>query len=135
MRTSFVSLATGATGSPLTPNDLAECVVAGRWVAPPHRNRDKTLTSREPRQARPPMPSLSSGRLTNWAWTENASPRGRMGLIERIGSDLAYLTGVLGAVSKVTRVAKSPNRTFPQVARELAATHGDKPALISEAGS
>jgi hypothetical protein len=55
-----------------------------------------------------------------------------MGLIERIGSDFAYLTGVLGAVSKVTKVAKSPNRTFPQVARELAGTYGDKPALISE---
>ena len=50
-----------------------------------------------------------------------------MGLIERIGSDYAYLTGVLGAVSKVTKVAKSPNRTFPQIARELASTYGDRP--------
>src|SRR5436190_6461254 len=55
-----------------------------------------------------------------------------MGLIERIGSDFAYLTGVLGAVSKVTKVARSPNRTFPQIARKLADTYGDKTALISE---
>ena len=55
-----------------------------------------------------------------------------MGLIERIGSDYAYLTGVLRSLSKITKVAKNPNRTYPQVLRQLAATYGDKVALISD---
>ncbi len=55
-----------------------------------------------------------------------------MGFIERIGSDYAYLTGILRAVSKATKVAKNPGRTYPQVIRGLAETHGDKVALISD---
>ena len=55
-----------------------------------------------------------------------------MGFFERIGSDYAYLSGVLRALSKISKVAKNPNRTFPQVARGLAGQHGDKVALISE---
>ena len=57
---------------------------------------------------------------------------GGMGFIERIGSDYAYLTGILRALSKVSKVARNPGRTYPQVARDLAAAHGDKVALISE---
>ena len=55
-----------------------------------------------------------------------------MGLIGRIGSDYAYLTGVLRAISKISKVAKNPGRTYPQVVRDLAATHGDNVALVSE---
>jgi fatty-acyl-CoA synthase len=55
-----------------------------------------------------------------------------MGFFERIGSDYAYLSGVLRALSKISKVAKNPNRTYPQVARKLAEDHGDKVALISE---
>ncbi|MGH6923731.1 MAG: long-chain-acyl-CoA synthetase [Propylenella sp.] len=55
-----------------------------------------------------------------------------MGLIERIGSDYAYLTGVLRTLSKVTKVAKNPNRTYPQVVRQLVAQYGDRVALISD---
>jgi fatty-acyl-CoA synthase len=55
-----------------------------------------------------------------------------MGFIERIGSDYAYLTGVLRSLSKISKVARNPGRTYPQVARRLAATYGDKVALISE---
>ena len=55
-----------------------------------------------------------------------------MGLIERIGSDYAYLTGVIRSLSKITKVAKNPDRTYPQVMRELAETYGDKIALISD---
>jgi len=55
-----------------------------------------------------------------------------MGLIERIGSDYAYLTGVLRSLSKISKVARNPGRTYPQVVRQLAATYGDKVALISE---
>ncbi len=55
-----------------------------------------------------------------------------MGLIERIGSDYAYLTGIVRAVSKATKVARNPGRTYPQVVRGLAETYGDKVALISE---
>jgi fatty-acyl-CoA synthase len=55
-----------------------------------------------------------------------------MGLIERIGSDYAYLTGVLRSLSKVTKVAKNPGRIYPQVLRGLAETYGDKLALVSD---
>ena len=55
-----------------------------------------------------------------------------MGFFERIRSDYAYLTGVLRAISKITKVANNPGRTFPQVARGLAETYGDRLALISD---
>ena len=55
-----------------------------------------------------------------------------MGFFERIASDYAYLTGVLRAISKITKVANNPGRTFPQVARGLAETYGDRLALISD---
>ena len=57
---------------------------------------------------------------------------GGMGFFERIASDYAYLTGVLRAISKISKVAKNPSRTFPQVARALADEHGDRIALLSE---
>jgi fatty-acyl-CoA synthase len=55
-----------------------------------------------------------------------------MGVFEHLGSNYAYLTGVLRTLSKVTKVAKNPDRTYPQVVRQLVAEHGDKLALISE---
>ena len=55
-----------------------------------------------------------------------------MGLIERIGSEYAYFSGALRALSKVTKIAKNPGRTFPQVAEVLAQTHADRVALISD---
>jgi fatty-acyl-CoA synthase len=55
-----------------------------------------------------------------------------MGFIQRVASDYAYLTGVIRTLSKVTKVAKNPQRTYPQVVRQLAETYGDKVALISD---
>ncbi len=55
-----------------------------------------------------------------------------MGLFDRISSEVAYLRGALRTLSNVTPVAKNPDRTFPDVADELAAEHGDAEALISE---
>ena len=55
-----------------------------------------------------------------------------MGLIQRIGSEYATLTGLLRTLSKVTKVAKNPDRTYPQVVRQLVADHGDRVALISD---
>lgn len=55
-----------------------------------------------------------------------------MGLLDRVTSELAYLSGALRTLSKVTPVAKNPNRTYPDVAEALAARYGDRPALISE---
>jgi fatty-acyl-CoA synthase len=55
-----------------------------------------------------------------------------MGLIERIGSEYAYLSGALRALSKVGKIPKHPGRTFPDVARDLAAKHGDRVALVSD---
>ena len=55
-----------------------------------------------------------------------------MGLIERITSEYAYLTGALRALAKVTPIAKNPNRTYPDIARDLAEQYGDRLALISD---
>ena len=54
-----------------------------------------------------------------------------MGLIGRIKSEHAYLSGALRALSAVTDIARNPGRTFPDVARELARQYGDRVALIS----
>src|SRR5688500_2684708 len=55
-----------------------------------------------------------------------------MGLIQQIKSEVAYLSGALRALSKVTKIVKNPGRTYPDVVRDLAAQHGDRPALISD---
>lgn len=55
-----------------------------------------------------------------------------MGFIERLASDYAYLSGILRSIAKITKVANNPGRTFPQVARQLAESYGDKAALISD---
>ncbi|WP_034492613.1 long-chain-acyl-CoA synthetase [Afifella pfennigii] len=55
-----------------------------------------------------------------------------MGIFERIASEAAYLRGALRTLKKVTAAAKNKNRTFPDIADELAERFGDRPALISE---
>jgi fatty-acyl-CoA synthase len=55
-----------------------------------------------------------------------------MGLIQRIESEVAYLSGALRALSKVTKIVKNPGRTYPDVVRDLAGQHGDRAALISD---
>jgi fatty-acyl-CoA synthase len=55
-----------------------------------------------------------------------------MGFIQRLRSDYAYVTGSLRALSKIGEVARNPSRTFPQVARQLAARYGDRIAIISD---
>ena len=58
-----------------------------------------------------------------------------MGFFQRILSDYSYVTGVLRALSKVTKVAKNPDRTYPQVARQLAETYGDRLVSVVLYGS
>ncbi|HWT30809.1 MAG TPA: AMP-binding protein, partial [Propylenella sp.] len=55
-----------------------------------------------------------------------------MGLIQRVESEFAYLSGALRALSKVTKIVKNPDRTYPDVARALAEEHGERPALVSD---
>lgn len=55
-----------------------------------------------------------------------------MGLIERLKSECAYLSGALRTLSAVSRIARQPGRTYPDVARELALRNGDRVALISD---
>jgi fatty-acyl-CoA synthase len=53
-------------------------------------------------------------------------------VLERIRSEFAYLSGALRALSKVTKIARNPTRTYPDVADELARLHGNRLALISD---
>ena len=55
-----------------------------------------------------------------------------MNLIERLKSELAYFAGAMRAVKKSGAIMKNPDRTFRDVAEELAAKHADKPALVSD---
>ena len=54
-----------------------------------------------------------------------------MGFFSQLKGDFVFIRGVLRALRKTTHIAKNPKRTFPDVIEELAARHGDKPALLS----
>jgi len=55
-----------------------------------------------------------------------------MNLVERIGSEYAYLSGSLRALSKLTDIIRHPDRTYPDIAEGLAERWGEKPALLSD---
>ncbi len=55
-----------------------------------------------------------------------------MGMIDRLGSDIAFLKGALRALKITTPIARNPTRVFPQVIDELADKFGDAPALLSD---
>jgi fatty-acyl-CoA synthase len=54
-----------------------------------------------------------------------------MGFFSQLKGDLVFLRGVLRALRMTTPIAKNPSRIFPNVIEELAARHGDAPALLS----
>ena len=56
-----------------------------------------------------------------------------MGFFSQLKGDLVFLRGVLRALRMTTHIAKNPARIFPNVIEELAARHGDAPALLSAA--
>ncbi|HMB47141.1 MAG TPA: AMP-binding protein, partial [Afifellaceae bacterium] len=58
-----------------------------------------------------------------------------MGLIERIKSEYAYLTGALTVLRNVTLIAMNPERSYPDVADDLARDYGDRIALVSDSES
>jgi fatty-acyl-CoA synthase len=49
-----------------------------------------------------------------------------------IKNDLKFLTGVTGALVRVTRMARNKTRTLSDVAEELARRFGERPALLSD---
>jgi len=55
-----------------------------------------------------------------------------MGLVQRLNSEYAYVTGLLRTLHRVTAIAKNPTHTYPQVVEELAEKYGDKPAVLSD---
>jgi fatty-acyl-CoA synthase len=55
-----------------------------------------------------------------------------MGFIANLRNDLAFARGIFRALRRVTPMARNKTRTFPDVAEELAARYGDRPALLSE---
>ncbi len=55
-----------------------------------------------------------------------------MNPIARLKSDFAYFTGAMRAVKKSGAIMKNPDRTFRDLAEELAAKHGEKLALVSD---
>jgi fatty-acyl-CoA synthase len=55
-----------------------------------------------------------------------------MNLLYRFKDDIVFLRGALRALRYATPIAKNPTRVFPHLIEDLAAQHGDKPALISD---
>jgi fatty-acyl-CoA synthase len=55
-----------------------------------------------------------------------------MGMIERLSADLVCARGALRTLGMTTHIARNPTRVFPRVVDELAARHGDAPALLSD---
>lgn len=55
-----------------------------------------------------------------------------MGLIANLRDDIVCALGALRALRATLPIARNPTRVFPQVMIELAQTHGDAPALLSD---
>ena len=55
-----------------------------------------------------------------------------MNLIARLKSEVAYFTGAMRAVKMSGAIMKNPDRTFRDIAEDLAAKYADKPALVSD---
>ena len=58
--------------------------------------------------------------------------RGAMKFSKRLQGDLMFLRGALRTIRRTSPIARNPTRIFPLMVDELAARHGDKPALISD---
>ncbi len=55
-----------------------------------------------------------------------------MNLFDRLRNDALFAAGAWRALRHTTPIARNPTRVFPLLMAELAARHGDKPALISD---
>ncbi len=53
-------------------------------------------------------------------------------LLTRATKEVAYLRGALGALRKTKPIARRPDHTIREALAELAAQHGDRPALLSD---
>jgi len=53
-------------------------------------------------------------------------------MLARLRSEWAYLSGALRALKRVKPIARAPNRTWCDLAEDLADRFGDKPALLSD---
>jgi fatty-acyl-CoA synthase len=51
---------------------------------------------------------------------------------KRLRGDLTFLRGLWRAIRLTSPIARNPRRIFPLLVDDLAAHHGDKPALVSE---
>jgi len=54
-----------------------------------------------------------------------------MGFFSQLKGDFVFIRGALRSLRMTTHIAKNPTRVFPNVMEELAAQHGDAPALLS----
>src|SRR6266852_4819019 len=50
---------------------------------------------------------------------------------KRLRGDFAFLRGVWRVIRLTSPIARNPTRIFPLLVDDLAARHGDKPALVS----
>ncbi len=55
-----------------------------------------------------------------------------MSFFKQLKGDFVFIRGALRSLRMTTHIAKNPTRIFPNVVEELAAQHGDAPALLSQ---
>src|SRR5215467_11377859 len=55
-----------------------------------------------------------------------------MRFFKRLQSDFMFLRGVWRVIRLTSPIARNPTRIFPLLVDDLAARHGDKPALVSD---
>jgi fatty-acyl-CoA synthase len=55
-----------------------------------------------------------------------------VGWLDDMRTDMTYATGLVRTLARVIPLARDPKRIWPDVAAELAAKYGDRPALMSD---
>lgn len=55
-----------------------------------------------------------------------------MSFFKQLKGDFVFIRGALRSLRMTTHIARNPTRIFPNVVEELAAQHGDAPALLSQ---
>ena len=53
-----------------------------------------------------------------------------MGIVDRLRREYLCVTGALRSLAQLTRIAKNPNRTLPDVVEELSRNFAERPALV-----
>src|SRR5215468_12068090 len=76
---------------------------------------------------------MREGKLSSESRVRENGLSGRMKrFFKRLRDDFVFVRGVWRAIRLTSPIARNPTRVFPLLVDDLAARHGDKPALVSD---